>query len=131
MKKTNQKPIECDAHLKYLCQKCGQSHWLSLKESSTKNFKIVCYCGYVFSVKRISRIKIVYIASSSKPKKENKPSSDKQSISDSLLSQGIKNLISYGFTTKEAEELLIKAYSLNPTQDIASLVKVTLSLLRN
>jgi hypothetical protein len=126
MKISNQKPIEYDVHLKYLCKKCSQIHWLSLKESSTKHFKVVCDCGNVFGVKRTSRIKILY-------SKVAKTSTTTKSppIPDSLLSQGIGVLLSYGFTKKEASELLEKTYMLHPTQDIASLVKESLSSLRN
>jgi DNA-directed RNA polymerase subunit RPC12/RpoP len=132
MKKTNQKPIEHDVHLKYLCKKCGQIHWLSLKESSTKHFKIVCDCGNIFGVKRTSRIKILYSkVSKTSTTTKSPPTSTPQPIPDSLLSQGIGVLLPYGFTKKEASELLEKTYMLHPTQDIASLVKESLSSLRN
>jgi late competence protein required for DNA uptake (superfamily II DNA/RNA helicase) len=130
MKKSNQKPIEHDVHLKYLCKKCGQIHWLSLKESSTKNFKIVCYCGYVFSVKRTSSIKILY-SKTTKTLPSKKTATTTESIPNDLLSKAAQILVSYGFTNKEASDLISKTYSLNPTQDIASLVKQSLSILRN
>jgi hypothetical protein len=47
------------------------------------------------------------------------------------LSKAAQILVSYGFTNKEASDLISKTYSLNPTQDIASLVKQSLSILRN
>lgn len=129
MKKSNQKPIEYDVHLKYLCKKCGQIHWLSLKESSTKNFKIVCYCGYVFSVKRTSSIKILY--SKTTKTLPSKKTATTESIPNDLLSKAAQILVSYGFTNKEASDLISKTYSLNPTQDIALLVKQALSSLRS
>ena len=58
----NQKPISLDVHLKYRCpnNNCGYEHWLSLLETQTKNFKIVCDCGTVFKPKKIKTLKIIY-----------------------------------------------------------------------
>lgn len=58
-----QKPIESDIHLKYRCRKCGLDHWLSYREASTKNFKVVCSCGSVFKVKRLVDFKLKYESS--------------------------------------------------------------------
>lgn len=58
-----QKPIEADIHLKYRCNKCGLDHWLSYREASTKNFKVVCSCGSVFKVKRLVGFKLKYESS--------------------------------------------------------------------
>jgi hypothetical protein len=64
MKKTwkNQKPTEIDCNLRYICPKknCKLDHWISLRESKTENFIIVCDCGEVFSVKPVVKIKIIY-----------------------------------------------------------------------
>ena len=60
-KKKNLKPIDVDAHFKYRCPNddCGSLYWISLKESQTKNFKIVCDdCGSIFIPKRIKDIHI-------------------------------------------------------------------------
>lgn len=133
-KKTNQKPIEHDIHLKYLCSKCGQSHWLSFKEASTKHYKIVCDCDNVFTVKRVKGFKIKY-ASAMKENKKPDPvpvaKTNTNSISADLLNNAIKSLIGLGFTKSEAKDLLIKVYNESPTNDIGYLVKKTLESLKN
>ena len=133
----NQKPIEHDIHLKYICQQCGTPHWLSFKEAQTKNFKIVCDCGDVFTVKRVKAFKIKYyddIVAKSLP--IQKPTVTQQTpppntISPNLLEQTVKALLPYGFTNDEAADLVTKSYSTNPNNDIVSLVKQTLESLRN
>lgn len=137
----NQKPIEHDIHLKYICQQCGIPHWLSFKEAQTKNFKIVCDCGDVFTVKRVKAFKIKYyddaVAKSPSIQKPvvlpQTPISTPLSntISPNLLEQTVKALLSYGFTSDEAADLVTKSYNANPNNDIVSLVKQTLESLRN
>ena len=119
----NQKPIDTDIHLKYRCKKCGQDHWLSLKEASTKNFKIVCDCGKVFGVKLVTGFKLAY---------SQKPQSTKKSIKIpvDLLDKSVKLLVGYGFTTQEATDSITQSYLENPNDDFASLVKQTLASMR-
>jgi len=127
-----QKPIEQDIHLKYLCKKCGTSHWLSFKEASTKNFKIVCDCGYVFGVRRVADFTIKYFQT--KIKSSNNLVKDKKNdsiISQDLLIKTSGILTSYGFTTSEAQTLISESYSKCPNDDIKSLVKQVLESLRN
>jgi DNA-directed RNA polymerase subunit RPC12/RpoP len=129
----NQKPIEYDIHLKYLCIKCGDSHWLSFKEASTKGFKIVCDCGNTFSVKRVENFSIKYYKKHNTKQQQintNKTETVKI-ISDSLLDQSIEVLVKYGFTKIEAKNLILKSYYKSPSEDVASLVKQTLESLRN
>ena len=133
-KKTNQKPIEHDIHLKYLCSKCGQSHWLSFKEASTKHYKIVCDCDNVFTVKRVKGFKLKYcslIKQKKKPDLISVTKTNTNSISTDLLDSAIKSLIGLGFTKSEAKDLLIKTYNESPTDDIGYLVKKTLESLKN
>lgn len=80
-----QKPIDADIHLKYRCKKCGIDHWLSFKEASTKNFKVVCYCGSVFKVKQLSGFKFKYEDSlvSIPIQKEEKTEEKKKEINQS------------------------------------------------
>ena len=141
MIKTNrqQKPIEHDIHLKYRCAKCGQDHWLSYLEASTKHFKIVCYCGRVFVVKRLSGFKLKYfekppviipVVESVLPIVIDPLIIEKPKIPVDLLNKSVTLLIGYGFTQAEAKELLNSSYEQNPIDDYASLVKQTLSLLR-
>lgn len=134
IKKKNQKPIEHDIHLKYICKKCGQSHWLSFKEASTKNYKIVCDCDNIFKVKRVVGFKLKYdsvkinkpVTTESKPviKTEN-------NISKDLLDTVVNSLIKLGFTISEAKSLVTKSYQECPTNDIGLLVKQTLESLKN
>lgn len=120
----NQKPTEHDIHLKYLCKQCGQSHWLSYAEASTKHYKIVCCCGNVFGVRLVTGFKLKY--RSVKPKV--KPVV--VSIPPDLLSKGINQLKSYGFTDSESKDLLTTVYASNPTNDLAILIKQTLLSVR-
>lgn len=117
-----QKPIEYDIHLKYPCKQCGQSHWLSFNEASTKNFKIVCDCGLVFGVRRVIGFKLQY------KQKEHKKST---TIPVDLLEKAVKLLVGYGFTNTEAVDLITSSYLKNPNDDFASLVKQTLASIRN
>lgn len=129
--KKNQKPIECDIHLQYRCPECYNIHWLSMLETSTKNFKVVCDCGCVFRVKRTTGFKLQYASKSSKSKPEKKESKPKPVIPNDLLSRGIQTLLPYGFTKEESKELISKAYSINPVNDITLLVKNSLEILKN
>jgi len=117
-----QKPIEYDIHLKYRCKKCAQDHWLSLNEASTKNFKVVCYCGKVFGVRLVKGFKLKY-----------EPHINKKiaKIPVDLLDKSVKLLVGYGFTNTEATDLIQTSYMKNPNDDFASLVKQTLASMRN
>ena len=134
----HQKPIEHDIHLKYRCAKCGQDHWLSYLEASTKQFKIACHCGKVFVVKRLSGFKLKYFEKppviipvvESAPPVVDPPVIEKPKIPVDLLNKSVTLLIGYGFTQTEARELLNSSYEQNPIDDFASLVKQTLKLLR-
>lgn len=131
----HQKPIDHDVHLKYLCNKCGSIHWLSFKEASTDQFKIVCDCDNIFTVRRVSGFKIKYFDQENKPKiqKEKLESSPKTSkqIPEFLLAQTIKALIPYGFTSAEAREIIVKSYNEQPNDNPLLLVKQTLASLRS
>lgn len=117
----NQKPIDTDIHLKYRCKKCTQDHWLSLKEASTKNFKVVCDCGKVFGVRLVTGFKLRYA---------QKPVKKLNNIPVDLLDRSVKLLVGYGFTIQEATESITKSYMENPNDDFASLVKQTLASMR-
>lgn len=130
-----QKPIDYDIHLKYLCNKCGSVHWLSFKEASTDQFKVVCDCDNIFTVRRVSGFKLKYFDQQNKSKiNEEKPqtSSDiSKQIPEFLLTQTIKALIPYGFTSAEAKELIVKSYNEQPNDNPLLLVKQTLASLRS
>jgi DUF1009 family protein len=126
-KKKNQKPIEVDAHLKYRCESCSSDHWLSLKQSQTKNFKVVCYCGKVFRPKQISRIKILY---KSKIKKQKATAKPVQNIPNDLLQKCCKILENYGFDLNQCKKILNDSYTNNPTNDYVTLIKQSLASLQ-
>ena len=121
----NQKPISLDVHLKYRCpnNECGQEHWLSLLESQTSNFKIVCNCKTVFTPKRIDSIKVLYKKHYSKNKQLNAKIS---SIDPELVKKVIPSIINLGFTKQEALSMIDRAYTKQPTDDISILIKNTL-----
>jgi len=130
--KKSQKPIDVDVHFKYRCPepKCGFDHWLSLKESQTKSFKVVCDCGYVFKPKRISKIKIVYADIQPVPKTE-KPTESEKAIEKPKIPVDFKNscvklLVSYGFTKDESIFLCEKAFEKNPVTSSGLLIKYIL-----
>jgi len=131
-KQKSQKPIEIDAHFKYRCPQsnCGFDHWLSLKESQTKGFKVVCDCGYVFKPKRISKIKIIYANIQSAPKTEKPPEPEKviekPKIPVDFKNTCVKLLVSYGFTKDESVSLCEKAFEKNPVTSSGLLIKYIL-----
>lgn len=86
-KTKRQKPIDCDVHFKYLCL-CGQFHWLSLNEASTKNFFIVCDCNAKIKIKTIDKIQVTY----KKHKQKDKKKSNKDlKIDENITPEPINN----------------------------------------
>lgn len=127
-----QKPIDYDIHLKYRCS-CGQDHWLSYNEASTKNFKIVCECSKVFGVKKIVKFKLKYETPKAKKVKEeakNEDSISQNKPCSELLSKSVKLLIGYGFSAQEASDLICESYQANHVDELISLVKQTLNYWR-
>jgi Holliday junction resolvasome RuvABC DNA-binding subunit len=99
-------------------------HWLSLKESQTKNFKIVCDCGSVFIPKRIKNIHINFCetVSNKTESREDEP----QKINFDLIKNCVKILVGYGFTDQESEDILIKCHKENLKLGSAELIKFAL-----
>jgi hypothetical protein len=141
-KKSYQKPIELDVHLKYVCPQktCGYTHWLSLKECQTKNFMVVCDCGEIFKPKQINKLKILY--KEKKPKEAPTPATkpiepiEIEEVSKPILSldkqnQCAKILVGYGFTEKEAKLLIDKGFAKNPIDEVGALLKYILSNLES
>lgn len=150
-----QKPIDKDIHLKYRCKKCGLDHWLSFREASTKNFKVVCNCGRVFKVKQVKACVLKYFNNVSVPEspieestvskktpvqtddvkpEDPKPEKQesintKQTIPVDILEKSVKLLLSYGFTKTEATKLVTNTYFNVPVNDYPTLVKYTLQSL--
>jgi len=154
MKTINLKPIEYDVHFKFLCpnSSCCYPHWLSLKEASLKDFKVVCECGTVFSVKQIEKIKVKYIDNTVVKKrdifaerqiKQPEPIELAEIEPKIIVDESIepsentvtkaKNLLShYGFSVDEAEQMIEKTLSENPgIDDYMVLVKHSLFLVKN
>lgn len=122
----SQKPISLDVHLKYRCpnSNCGYEHWLSLLEAQTINFKIVCDCGTVFKPKRVKNIKILYEnKKAQKPEQQQQQQKESEKIPDDLIDKSVPSLIDFGFTKEESIELLNKAYTKHPTNDISLLIR--------
>lgn len=138
-----QKPVELDAHLRYICKNpnCGYTHWLSLKEAQTKNFKVVCDCGTVFKPKQVLKLKILYKKDTLVDKAEpSKPDEGARScfvnlsaipqqaeLNLDILNKCVKILVGYGFTKTESEQLIRNSYRNNPTDDWTVLIKNTLA----
>ena len=140
MKKNNPKPIEYDAHFKYLCpnSSCCYPHWLSLKEASTEGFKIACDCGAVFSVKQIEKIKIKYCDGVEKKRdvfaerEQQQIVEEKSQPSENTFIKAKNLLLHYGFSANEADEMISKTMAENPhTDDYVFLVKHSLFSVKN
>lgn len=127
MKKKNLKPIEIDAHFKYRCplNSCGFDHWLSLKQVSTKNYKIVCDCGTVFKPKVVKKLDIEFLIENKEKQKNtsNNTVITQTTIPIDLQSKSSKILENYGFTTQECLLLTQKAFEQTKTDDVGFLVK--------
>lgn len=116
MIKKNQKPIEVEAHLRYKCPNidCKFDHWISLKESATKNFRMVCECGQIFKPKIVKKIQIVYLEP------------EKPKLNEDYIDRCIEAIIDYGFTKTEARELITDIYTKNPDLEPIELIKIAL-----
>jgi hypothetical protein len=132
----NQKPTSLDIHLKYRCpnNECEYEHWLSLLETQTKNFKVVCDCGTVFIPKRIKKIKVFY-ATANKAKKD-KTTATKASLTSTvdiniILEKACSVLESYGFSQAESKDLIEQSYNKQPTTDFGILIKNALLEIKN
>lgn len=142
-KKTkNIKPYDFDIQLIYRCPNCNLEHWLSLIETQTKGFKVVCDCSHIFRVKTIKGIDIVFEqdAAALETKEEKIENADiKEPIVESvdtpkekvvptdLFNKCIPTLTSYGFTKKEAQELIYSTYQANDFTEIGAFLKLCFS----
>jgi len=125
--KKNLKPIEYDIHLKYVCpnKNCGYFHWLSLKETQTKNFKVVCDCGQVFSPLNINDIGINYRVIEKEKLITSQPIEEK--VNNEIFVKCTKILKAYGFDEEESLNMINSEYQKNPTSDHLVLIKNSLS----
>lgn len=120
------KPIDIDLNLIYQCPICDIQHWLTLSQTQTKNFILVCDCGNKFKLKTVQTAKIVY----QKKLKTKLSSSQDDSVPLDILKQCGKILIPYGFEKTEIETFVTKAYrQLDITErSIGNIIKLTLIL---
>jgi len=118
------KPIDIDLHLKYICPHCHSICWLSLKETQIPKFIVVCdVCNESFKVKTIDKVSIKY-----KTKQESKKTTKNIVLDESIKNKSIDALVNYGFTQKEASELIQETFDVFKSNDIGTLVKESLKL---
>lgn len=112
------RPTKIEGHLEYRCPNCSLEHWLTLRETQTKGFKVVCTCDTVFGVKTVDKLKIKY---------KNKPNpidSTTQKVPDiELVNKCMAALGSYGFEKSEIEPIVIDAIRNVKSQNILDIVK--------
>lgn len=128
--KKKQKPKEYDLHLKYSCPDCGCDHWLSLLEASTTNFKVVCDCGVLFRVKRVAGIKLLYEQVSKQAEAKISTPHTIDIENNMVAKQAVATIINYGFTSKEAKDLVKNCYDTSKTYSVSDLVKQALQLVK-
>lgn len=122
MKKNLLKPIEIDTYLKYQCD-CGLDHWISLRESQTKKFKIVCDCGLVLRIKRVSDVRIKYHKNGRAQKCKSI-----NNVTNTTIVKNCKNaLSSYGFSPIEINKLLSAIPNIESINSASTLTKLALS----
>lgn len=124
------KPVDIDLHLKYLCPNCGAICWLSLRETKTVGYISVCdICHDTFKVKTIDKITIQYKHNKKQIEKPIEKNEKTTIIFDpDTRLKSVDSLVKYGFTNKEASELVQDAFDIFKTNDIAILVKESLKL---
>jgi len=128
-------PAGHDIALKYVCPNpsCLFIHWTSLRESQTKNFKMVCDCGNVFIAKRIRDVTINYVCDEKKKEVDSLPIAESPAdttIEDAddlhFLEEAQKTLVKFGFAEREAEYMIFKEYEKSGSTNPATLVKMSL-----
>lgn len=129
----NLKPTEYNITYKYTCPECQGEHWISELQASVNGFVIVCECETALRIKTIKSITKNYVRTKSKPTSTNNQKSEKQearqiidNMPKDLLNKAAGVFVGYGYTEKEAKELLVKAYIEFGITDCWELVKKTL-----
>jgi len=129
MKSKYYEPSGADVYLKYVCPNgdCLDIQWLTLKESKTKNYKIVCdCCGKVYKPKRVKTFSVQYYEDIRTEK--TKPTIKAQETKPDLrfLEEAKKTLISFGFDKDEASDMISNEYEKSKWTNPATLVKNSL-----
>lgn len=141
----NLKPIEYDIHLKYLCR-CGEHHWLSFDEASEKDFIIVCGCNSLLKVKPLSGIVVKYKENkkskkidhttkqkellfnhSNNEKKDIINDKTQKELPENLINTCSNLLVTFGYSKREAIDLIKDFYSKNNNIEYSKFVKSLLS----
>jgi alpha-D-ribose 1-methylphosphonate 5-phosphate C-P lyase len=125
------KPISLDAQFKYKCTNsdCESEHWLFLNQVQVKGFKLVCDCGNVYRIRQIENLKMQYSRKIKKTQKMSNVSPETVvEIQPEHLKKAYKILETYGFSNKEAIEMIDKVYSTNKCDNPLLLVKDALKI---
>jgi hypothetical protein len=125
------KPISLDAQFKYKCKNsdCESEHWLFLNQVQVKGFKLVCDCGNIYKIRQIENVKIQYSKKIKKTEKEpNDLSELVTKVQPEYLKKAYKMLENYGFSNKEAIDLVNKVYDLTNQDNPLLLVKDALKI---
>jgi hypothetical protein len=122
---TNLEPVEADIHLKYICPSCDSEHWLSYKETKIQDFKVFCeICENILIPKPVKSITVNFI------EKQEQKEKEEQTINNlDFILEAENTLISFGFTKKEAKEMIALEYKKTGEKNPAKLVKFSLDLL--
>ncbi|HUU87218.1 MAG TPA: hypothetical protein VMX17_05645 [Candidatus Glassbacteria bacterium] len=131
---TNLEPVEADIHLKYKCPSCGSENWLSYKETKIQDFKVFCeICENILTPKPVKSITVNFIEQQQKQqeqKQQQKKEEAKQTENDlDFISEAENVLIGFGFTKREAKEMIALEYKKTGEKNPAKLVKFSLDLL--
>ena len=128
----NLEPVEADIHLKYICPSCDSEHWLSYKETKIQDFKVFCeICENILIPKPVKSITVNFIEQNQQKKEEQKKEEEeKQTVTDlDFISEAENVLIGFGFTKREAKEMIALEYKKTGEKNPAKLVKFSLDLL--
>lgn len=138
-KAKTQKPTEYDISFKYICQDCGCSHWLFMREVKAKGFKIICDCSKVIRPRRVIDIDIVYEQNEKTKRKKPKLKAEKEAdnpnpvndekqhrISDHTMQYCMQTLISFGYEKEEAESMINRSYESIKENDCAKIIEHSL-----
>lgn len=127
MKKTKKhKPSGLDVYLKYVCPNgdCLDVQWITLKESQTKNYKIVCdCCGKIYRPRRVKKVDIIFEDEQTKTLPRNK---EPEQINTKFLDDAVNTLVAFGFTKQEASDMIMQEWKKTGTTNPATLVKLAL-----
>jgi len=117
----SQKPIEYDISFKYVCQNCGCSHWLFLREAQTEGFKVVCDCLEIFQPETISSIDIIY---------ENRAENGgetRDELSLSIIDSCVKSLATLGYEIDECKKMVAESFEAIGTNDAKAIIEYALN----